>query len=319
MTEVASLYGPVADDIPEVGQRLRGLAQHQTDLLGDTLAYIFETGGKKIRPALVLLSGSLGEYDLTRLVTLSASLEVVHMATLVHDDTVDEALTRRGLATISSVWSPNVAILVGDFLFAQSAFLAAELQSVRIMSLLSETVMAMIGGELRQFEAAQSRSIDEQNYLERIAGKTASLFAMCCEGAGIVSGQSEERLTALREYGFNLGMAFQIVDDVLDFVGVEDSLGKPAGSDLRNGTITLPAILFAQQRGVDSVLVHDLHEGRNVEQLIGAIQDSGSAEDALERGRAYADRACSALTLFPASPSKDALLSLGDYVLSRKN
>lgn len=319
MTEVASLYGPVADDIPQVGQRLRGLAQHQTDLLGDTLAYIFETGGKRIRPALVLLSGSLGEYDLTKLVTLSASLEVVHMATLVHDDTVDEALTRRGLATISSVWSPNVAILVGDFLFAQSAFLAAELQSVRIMSLLSETVMAMIGGELRQFEAAQSRSVDEQNYLERIAGKTASLFAMCCEGAAIVSGQSEEHLRALREYGFNLGMAFQIVDDVLDFVGVEDALGKPAGSDLRNGTITLPAILFAQRCGSESAVVHDLHEGRNVDQLIDAIQDSGSVQETLQRGRVYADGACSALAPFPTSPSKEALLSLADYVLSRKS
>jgi len=196
--------------------------------------------------------------------TLAAALEVVHSATLVHDDTIDQALTRRGLKTVSAVWNSKIAVLVGDFLFAQSAYLAAQLQSVRIMEILSETVMAMSTGELRQYAASQSPSLDESDYFQRIKGKTASLFAMCCEGAAIVSHQSPEQIAALRAYGLNLGLAFQIADDVLDFSGTEDVLGKPAGSDLRQGTITLPTMLFAESLPKSSPRLANILAGRDL-------------------------------------------------------
>src|SRR5947209_9566937 len=183
MTETATLYGPVAADIPAVGERLRAIAVGHHPLLGETLAKVFRTSVKQLGPALVMLSGKLGTYHRDRLVTLAASLEVVQTATLVHDDTIDQALSRRGLSTVNAVWDGKVAILIGDFLFAQSAFLAALLDSVPVMRLLSETVMAMSSGELQQYASSRQGMIDEADYLERIAGKTASLFAMCCAGA----------------------------------------------------------------------------------------------------------------------------------------
>lgn len=319
MTEVTSLFGPVSEDITLVAERLRGLARGHHPLLGDALAYIFETGGKRIRPALVMLCGKLGDYHRDRLVTLAASLEVVHTATLVHDDTVDQALTRRGLKTINALWDGKVAILVGDFLFAQSAELASQLDSVRIMSLLSETVMAMSSGELRQYASSQDRLIDEADYFLRIAGKTASLFAMCCQGAGVVSGQPEDQIDALRMYGMNLGLAFQIADDVLDFVGDEAHLGKPAGNDLRQGTITLPVILWSESEPRGSVLLADLQEGRNLDEIIIAIRESGAIERGLTRAREYAQAARDALALHPPSAARDSLLDLADHVITRRS
>lgn len=318
MTETASIYGPVAGDIPLVGERLRDLAAGHHPLLGEALAYIFETTGKRIRPALILLSGKLGRYHLDRLVTLSASLEAVHTATLVHDDTIDEALTRRGLQTINAVWDSRVAILIGDFLFAQSAELAARLDSVRIMTLLSETVMAMSSGELRQYASTRDRVIDESDYFERIAGKTASLFSMCCEGAAIVSEQTPEQIAALRAYGMNLGLAFQIADDVLDFTSDEETLGKPAGSDLRQGTITLPAILLAQQLVPASPLRRDLEQGATVDAMVRAVQESGVLDVALRRAEEYATSARDVLVLFPRSEARDSLEHLTDYVIARR-
>jgi len=318
VTEAPSLYGPVAEDIPAVGDVLAGLSEGHHPLLGATLAHIFETGGKRIRPALVLLSGKLGTYQRDRLVTLAASLEVVHTATLVHDDTIDQALTRRGLQTINALWDGKVAILVGDFLLAQSAELASRLDSVRIMSLLSQTVMDMSSGELRQYAASQSHTLDEADYFARIGGKTASLFAMCCEGAGVLSGQSEECIGALRSYGTNFGLAFQIVDDVLDFVGDAQSLGKPAGNDLRQGTITLPVIMVAQALSGDSALRQDIERGRNPDGILAAVRESGAADRALDRAREYARAACSDLCIFPASQAKEVLLELTQQVIDRR-
>jgi heptaprenyl diphosphate synthase len=318
MTETATIYGPVAGDIPRVGERLRNLANGHHPLLNEALTYVFEAGGKRLRPAIVLLSGRLGSYDLDRLVTLAASLEVVHTATLVHDDTIDQALTRRGLRTISAVWDEKIAILIGDFLFAQSAHLAAQLDSVRIMSLLSDTVMAMSTGELGQYAASQRREVDEAGYLQRIAGKTASLFAMCCEGAAIVSGQPDDDVRALRDYGTNLGLAFQIADDVLDFVGDERTLGKPAGSDLLQGTITLPAILFCQTLPDSSPMRRKLAGGQEIVDVIAAIRESSAPDEAMSVADRYAAVARDALVGFPSSEAKSALAELTSYVVRRE-
>jgi geranylgeranyl pyrophosphate synthase len=317
MTETISRYGPVAADIPRVGERLRGLALGRHPLLGTVLSHLFGTEGKQLRPALVMLSGKLGVYDVDRLVTLAASLEVVHTATLVHDDTVDQALTRRGLKTVSALWNSKIAILVGDFLFAQSAHLAAQLDSVRIMALLSETVMAMSQGELRQYASSQAREIDESDYFQRIGGKTASLFAMCCEGAAIVSNQPEKQIEALREFGTNLGVAFQIVDDVLDLAGDEQTLGKPAGSDLREGTITLPAILLTQHLQADDPLQTDLRHGRNIDETLDMIRESGVLEAARLRAGEYVEAALSSLSAFPESEAKETLRGVAERTITR--
>jgi geranylgeranyl pyrophosphate synthase len=319
MTETSRLYGPVAEDIPLVGERLRQMAGGRQPLLADALTYVFRTSGKQIRPALVMLSGKLGKYDRDRLVTLAAALEAVHTATLVHDDTVDQAFTRRGLKTISALWNPKIAILIGDFLFAQSAHLAAQLDSVPVMSILAETVMAMSSGELRQYASSEARVVDESDYFQRIAGKTASLFAMCCEGAAIVSGQDDEQRQALRSFGTNLGLAFQIADDVLDFTGSEADLGKPAGNDLRQGTITLPLILWAETEGHESPLVADLHAGRNTEVIVEAVRSSPAVQRGLERAREYSHAARRSLDIFPESDAREALIDLTERVIARRS
>jgi geranylgeranyl pyrophosphate synthase len=318
MTSVAPLYGLVAEDIAQVGERLRGIADGRHPLLGETLTYVFQTSGKRLRPALVLLVGKLGHYDLDRLVTLAASLEVVHTATLVHDDTIDEALSRRGLTSVNALWDGKIAILLGDFLFAQSAHLAAQLDSVRIMSLLSETVMEMSTGELSEYQTTRERNLDEAAYFERIAGKTASLFRMCCQGAAIVSRQTEQQELALRDYGWHLGMAFQIVDDVLDLVSTEDTLGKPAGSDLRQGVITLPVMLFARRLNADSPLLRRIEEGDGIADLIPAVGGSDAPDEALSFARGHVELARAALAIFPDGDARDALLHVADHVLARR-
>lgn len=317
MTEIASVFGPVAGDIPAVGERLRRLADGRHPLLAEVLTYVFETQGKRIRPALCLLAGKLGAYDLEPLVTLAASIEVVHTATLIHDDTVDGAASRRGLRTVNSMWDAKVAILLGDFLFAQSAELATELNRISIMSLLSETVMAMSSGELRQYAASRSREVDEREYLQRIAGKTASLFAMCCQGGALVTDQGAGAVEAMRSYGINLGLAFQIADDVLDIVGDERTLGKPAGSDLLQGTVTLPVILYAQRLPVDSPFWTQLNAGTNLEEIVDAVRRSDAPDRALKRAEEYAAAARAELAVFPESDQRDALADLTEYVINR--
>lgn len=317
MTETATRYGPIAADIPAVGERLRSLSDGRHPLLGETLAYVFGNEGKQIRPALVLLCGKLGIYEKDRLVTLAASLEVVHSATLVHDDTIDQALSRRGLETVSAVWDSKVAILVGDFLFAQSAHLAAQLNSVPVMTMLADTVMAMSTGELRQYASSSDHIVDEADYLQRIRGKTASLFSMCCAGAGLVSRQSASHIEALARFGTNLGLAFQIADDVLDFTGNEAVLGKPAGSDLRQGTVTLPLILYASQPDEKVRLMHTLESGEDLQDVIDAVRTSDAPRQALHHAAGYAEQAREALNEFPNSEARQALAHLAQHVIER--
>jgi geranylgeranyl pyrophosphate synthase len=318
VTETISIFGPVAEDVPAVAEGLRALSLNRHPLLGETLAHVFETAGKQIRPALVLLSGRLGSYQRSELLTLATSVEAVHTATLVHDDTIDGALTRRGLETVSAVWDSKVAILLGDFLFAQSAELAARLDSVRIMTLLSETVMDMSSGELRQYAASRDRTIDRGDYFARIRGKTASLFAMCCEGGAIVSRQSEDQVQSLREYGLNLGLAFQIADDVLDFTSDDDTLGKPAGNDLRQGTVTLPVILLAEQLPAGSALLRHIENGTSHDEVVREVVRSDVLDTALKIARDHARRASEALHVFPRSDAKEVLVHLTETVTARE-
>lgn len=317
MTDTALIFAPVADDLEAVESCLLESAEGQHPLLAQALRYVFDTRGKRLRPAMVLLSGALGRYDLDRLVLLAASLEVVHTASLVHDDTIDDAITRRGFTTVNSVWDKHTAIVTGDYLFAKSAQLASRMDSVRIMHMLSETVMAMCAGEMRQYAASNDWDISVDEYLERVGAKTASLFAMCCSGAGVATGQTERQIEALHSYGYNVGMAFQIVDDILDFVSDERTLGKPASNDLRQGTITLPAILFMQRLEPSAPLRLRLRHGEDSELATELIRESG----ALDEARDYAYRACAeaidALRVFDAGAAYAALIEIARYLPTR--
>jgi len=317
VTDTRLLFAPVASGLAGVERCILASADGQHPMLGEALRYVFDTRGKRLRPALVLLSGALGDYDEDRLILLASSLEVVHTASLVHDDTIDEAMTRRGITTLNSVWDRHTAIVTGDFLFAKSAELASKMNSVRIMRMLSETVMAMCSGEMRQHAATNNWEISVEEYLERIGAKTASLFAMCCAGAGVTTGQSEAHIEALYTYGFNVGLAFQIVDDILDFVADEVAIGKPAGNDLRHGTITLPAILFMQKLPHGAPLRQRLQHGEDSELAADLIRESGALAEAREFARRASSEAIQALAAFSGGEAKASLVEIAQYLPAR--
>jgi geranylgeranyl pyrophosphate synthase len=317
VADTRSLFAPVAGDLTAVERCLLESAEGQHPMLAEALRYVFDTNGKRLRPAIVLLAGALGEYDLNRLVLLAASLEVVHTASLVHDDTIDEALTRRGLTTLNNLWDRHTAIVTGDFLFAKSAELASRMDSVRIMHMLSRTVMDMCAGEMRQYASANDWGAPIEEYMGRIGAKTASLFAMCSAGAAVATGQSEEQIDALQRYGYNIGLAFQIVDDVLDFSSDDKTLGKPAGNDLQHGTITLPALLFVRRLEPDAPLLQRLKHGEDAEFAAELIRESGTLAEARDYARKAAQEAREALSVFDPSDAQRALLELADYVPTR--
>ncbi|MBI3741230.1 MAG: polyprenyl synthetase family protein [Chloroflexi bacterium] len=222
------------------------------DPLANVLASLMQSGGKRIRPALAILSSKFYPADADKVVTLAVAVELVHAATLIHDDLIDKSAKRRGSPTINSRWSATATVLAGDYLLARAAEIAASIENFRLMRIFAQTLMKICVGEIRQDFGGAQWPPDQQEYFDHIDSKTATLFSACTEGGAILSGASEPEIDALKKYGHDLGMAFQIADDLLDFTADESKLGKPVGSDLRQGTFTLPVFFFIAQdaRGV---------------------------------------------------------------------
>jgi geranylgeranyl pyrophosphate synthase len=273
-----------------------------------------------VRPTLALLAGRLcsDEAD-ERLVRFAAVTELVHAASLVHDDTLDEAETRRGAPTVRAQWGSHLAVLVGDYLFAQAAILTAGLGSLRLMSLLAETIQALVQGELRQMRAAYRIEESAADYEGRIAAKSASLFVLAAEGGAVCAGAGEEEILALRRYGQQLGLAFQIADDVLDYTGSREELGKPAGSDLANGVVTLPALHYLVPLPANAPERLLVEEGGAVESVVAAIRASDGPARALERARCLIREAIATLEIFPSSAAHDALATLAETMVARRS
>jgi geranylgeranyl pyrophosphate synthase len=318
---VASLYGPVQRDLPLVESTLESLKQTDFPVLTNMLDLVLGGGGKRLRPALALLAGQCYDYNLDQLVPLAASVELLHTATLVHDDVIDVAATRRGRPTANSTYDNAASIMLGDFMFAHAADLVARTGNVRVIRLFAHTLMLMATGELDQDVSAFDASRDVRDYLNRIGGKTASLFATACEGGAIISEAPDASIEALREYGQSLGMAFQIVDDVLDFTGDEQKMGKPVGSDLSQGTLTLPSLLLMESSPRDNPVRRLFAAKRGGKQrleiAVRAVLESGAIARSLEVANDFAGRARSALKALPPSESSRTLSELVDYVLAR--
>src|SRR5713101_7539224 len=238
------LYGSVQEDLSLVERSFESLKQVDYGPLGEMLEMVLGGGGKLLRPALALLAGRFGEYNLDLLVPMAASVELLHTAPLVHDEVIDNATTRRHRPTINSSFHNATTVMLGDYLFAHAADQVVRTGNLRVVRLFTDTLMIMAKGEIRQDLAAYDSRQTIRDYLNRIGGKTASLFATACEGGAIVSQQPDLSVAALRAYGYNFGMAFQVVDDILDFIGDEEQMGKPVGSDLIQGTLTLPSLLL---------------------------------------------------------------------------
>jgi geranylgeranyl pyrophosphate synthase len=317
-----TFFTSVQDQLQFVEQRIREQAgeDHHPDLRS-ALGHLLSAGGKRIRPTLGLLVGNMLGAPEEKLITLGASVELLHTATLVHDDLIDGALLRRGMPTLNARWSPAATVLTGDFLFARAAKLAAETDYLPLMKLFAETLATIVNGELTQMFSARG-VIERDNYYQRIYAKTASLFEMASLAASMVATEDEEMRESMRVFGYEVGMAFQIVDDILDFTGDQSAVGKPIGSDLLNGLVTLPAIYYAEAnpRNAD---VLSLPEGgwkdtERVQRLVDNIRQSEATPQAMDEARQAVSRALKALSDAPISSEREALENLAKFIVDRK-
>jgi geranylgeranyl pyrophosphate synthase len=323
--ELEEIYQLVAEDLAKVRRQLESVAEVDYPPLAEMLRHVL-AGGKGIRPALNLLSGKFYQYNLDRLLPMATAIELMHTATLVHDDAIDKSAVRRGRPTVNQVWGEERAVLLGDFVFARAGEFATDTGNLRVIKLFSQTLQTISSGEIVQTNDAFKLEQTRQHYLERIAGKTASLFSLATISGAILSEAPEDSVKILKDYGFNLGIAFQIVDDILDFVGTEEEMGKPIGSDLAQGTLTLPAMLLLEKYPEDNP-VKDLFRNPNmseddkrvkVRRAIGMVESSSIVKQCYEVASEYCDKACRDLEKLPAKPSCQALRDLADLVISRK-
>jgi geranylgeranyl pyrophosphate synthase len=320
--KAALLYGPVQEDLALVEDTLQGLKEIDFPALAQMMELVLSGGGKRLRPALVLLASRFGDYNLEPLVPLAASVELLHAATLVHDDVIDNATTRRGRPTANSLHSNSTTVMLGDYMFAHAAELVARTGNIRVITLFAHTLLVMAKGEIRQDISAYDSRQSVRDYLARIAGKTASLFATACEGGAIISGQSGPQISALQNYGYNLGMAFQIVDDILDFTGDEAELGKPIGSDLLQGTLTLPSLLLVERYPHDnpiSQLFGQPHKEHYLQRAVEMIRNSDIPDEAYQLGESFCRDAYHAMDALPDTPARRTLQDLTEHLMERRS
>jgi geranylgeranyl pyrophosphate synthase len=321
MVRAASIYAPIEKELAEVEETLQAIKRVDFPELAEMLDHVLAAGGKMLRPTIALLAGKFSNNHQELLVPLAASIELLHTATLVHDDVIDRASTRRGRPTANSLFDNSASVMLGDYMFAHSAGLAARTGNIEVVRMFSRTLLAMASGELEQDMTAYDYGQTTLQYFQRIAGKTASLFAAAAEGGAIVSTAPEAWRKALRDYGESVGMAFQIVDDVLDFNGDEAEMGKPVGSDLLQGTLTLPSLLLMERRPQDNPIRRFLSHRRSQRYLAEAVETvlgSGVVEECYRVAGDFRDRAQTALDALPAGAARDSLAGIADYVLGRR-
>ena len=323
--ELEDIYRLVQADLAKVERQLGSVSEVKSPHLAELAGYIL-AGGKGIRPALTLLSGRFYNYNLDQLVPMAVAVELLHTATLVHDDAIDSSMVRRGRATVNKVWDEDKAILLGDYLFAKAGEFVATTGNLRAIMLFSLTLQTISDGEINQSFDAFNLEQTREHYFQRISGKTASLFAMATESGAILSDAPEESVQILKNYGYNLGIAFQIVDDVLDFVGTEKELGKPVGSDLIQGTLTLPAMLILGLSPEDNPVralfsnpdMPDAEKQKHLSRAMELVRSLAVVPQCYEIAAEYCAKACGKLELLPDNPSRQALKDLARLVLERK-
>ena len=317
---ISAIYEPIQEDMAEVEESFRAVGEVDLPWMVEPLKYVLESGGKRIRPALTLLAGKFYRYNPEQMIPLATAVELFHTATLVQDDAIDKSAVRRGKPTVNSLWGEGIAVLLGDYLFAKAAELVCSTGNLRVMTIFAQTLMYISSGQLRQYISAYDWRQDRQEYYQQIESKTAWLFSVAAQSGALMSGALEEEAEAFRSYGLNLGMAFQIVDDILDFIGDEEELGKPVASDLLQGTLTLPAILL-MERHPDETIIREIFEKRGdqegVEQVIEMIRNSSVVEECYQIAADFCAQACLALEGLPDNACRKSLLDLADYVIER--
>ena len=311
---------PVQELLGDVEARMRAQAEGYHPILKEALDQLLDSGGKRVRPTVVLLASSMLDVEQQLSIDLAAAVEMLHTATLVHDDLIDGSQLRRGKPTLNATWSTPATVLTGDFLFSQAAWLGAQVGSAEVMRMFASTLSTIVNGEITQIFERNSLTSREA-YMNRIYAKTASMFELAARAAVVLVGEKREYGEALRSYGYGIGMAFQMVDDILDFSSDSESLGKPAASDLRLGLITLPPLYYLEAYPEDERL-KQLQKGSKLPEedlaaLIADIRASDAMENAKQEARELADQAIEALERLPNTPERAALAELAEYVVER--
>ncbi|MGD8632600.1 MAG: polyprenyl synthetase family protein [Anaerolineales bacterium] len=288
--------------------------------LEDALSHLLSSGGKRIRPTIAILAGKMLDVNMDHLIMHAAAIEMLHTATLVHDDLIDGSLLRRGIPTLNARWSAGATVLTGDYIFARAAHLAAQTGSLALMEAFAQTLMTIVNGEITQlFEVNSSDLVN--SYFDRIYAKTASLFEVSTLGVALIGDCDEDTVETMHDFGYNIGLAFQIVDDILDFTGDQESVGKPVGSDLRQGLLTLPTLLYLEQRDDGFNLARSLREQQvddlELEHHIEAIRMSSAIKRSMKKAEEYIQRGEELLSLMPETPEREALTEIARYVVRR--
>lgn len=332
---VQLLLAPVRDGLHQVEQKMKSVDDSLFGPLATAFIELIGSGGKRLRPALALMTAegldALPDAKLwTRTIAIAAAVEMLHTATLVHDDVIDGALLRRGSATLNARWSQSSSVLAGNYMFARAAHFAAETENARVIHIFSDTLRIMVNGELRQIFARNNYLQDKESYYQRIYAKTASLFSAATESAAVLASAPEKMVQELKSFGYHLGMAFQIMDDILDFVSDEETLGKPAGSDLRQGTLTLPFFYFVNshpdsdafveyvQRQRDDADEHGEHIWTDtVADVVSEVRNSSAIDAARGEALDFVNTARQNLNSLPESIFKESMMGLCSFVVQR--
>jgi octaprenyl-diphosphate synthase len=313
----------VEDDLGRVEEVFRGQVRSDVPLVGEIGRYVQEGGGKRVRPALLLLASRLCGFRGERAVTLASTVEFIHTASLLHDDIIDEASTRRGRRSVNSRWGNDITVLLGDFLYTKAMGMALSQDNLRILRLLSDVTLRLIEGEILEIERNGNMRVAAEDHVDTIRRKTADLFAACTRIGAILGDVGEEREEELASYGLKLGMCFQMVDDLLDFTAEEKTLGKPVANDLREGKVTLPMIFLLRRGGrtaeekVRAVLEDRAYARVTRDELVRLARECGALDEAREMAETYAEGARACLLGFEPSPYREALEALPGFTLAR--
>jgi geranylgeranyl pyrophosphate synthase len=319
-SQTATFFDLTRVDLTRVEERMREKNADHHPNLDSAIDHLLASGGKRIRPITTILVGQLLGADADKIITHAAAIEMLHTATLVHDDLIDGSLLRRGIPTLNAQWSSGATVLTGDYIFARAAHLAAETGSLALMKAFARTLMTIVNGEVTQLFGEDYEDPLEA-YQQRIYAKTASLFEVATEGAAMLADCDPTTVQTIKKFGYDLGMAFQIVDDLLDFTGTTSDVGKPVGSDLRQGLVTLPALFYLedhtdQQRLVNQITTRALDDP-SLDQLVQQIRDSEAVGRALEFAQGFITSALVQLESFSTSPERDGLRDLATYIVTR--
>jgi len=322
--DLGDVYRTISEELEKVEEGLQLFSASPNRLVSEISAYLFQKKGKRIRPALLLLSSRLLNYQGQERILMAALVEFIHTASLIHDDIVDNASVRRGRDSVHARWGPHVSVLLGDYLYIKTLGLSLQSEHPEVIRILTEISGQMIEGELAEYALSGDLEVDEQDYLDIISKKTASLFAASCQIGGILGRATPEEEQSLFAYGLNLGMTFQIIDDLLDFSGDEREMGKPILSDFTEGRITLPIIYTLNQDGfgnrqrLRSLLKEKKSAAACKEEILKIVKSNGALEYTFKKAEDYSIKSRETLSRFPASAHREALIMLSEFVLNRE-